>query len=215
MSASVKNLVGLSFGRLMVIQFSRKDNFGKMMWECKCACGTLKVIVGCDLTRGTTRSCGCLARELSSQRRRKHGCGISGNQAPEYKSWISMRQRCCNQNDEHYPSYGGRGIQVCDRWRESFENFLQDMGPRPYTKTIGRIDNDGNYEPSNCQWQDSAEQSGNKRNSKLITFNGETACLARMAEKHNIPKGIAKQRISRGWSIERALSTPPRRYACL
>jgi hypothetical protein len=119
-----------------------------------------------------------------------------------------MRTRCTNPNVPNYKDYGGRGIAVCERWR-SFEAFLADMGPRPgLGYSIERINNDGDYEPGNCRWADRAQQSNNRRNNRLLTWNGETKTLAEWSRTTGLDYAALLARLNRGWSVERALSTP-------
>jgi hypothetical protein len=151
---------------------------------------------------GNTRSCGCLyveqARTMNLIHGRSHTPGV-------YSCWSNMMKRCRGVSD---PYYGGRGIKVCDRWH-SFENFLADMGERPVGQTIERIDNDGDYEPSNCRWATRKEQSRNQRKNILVTLNGETLCLSEWAERLNINVGTVRSRIKRyGWSSAKALTVP-------
>ncbi len=127
-------------------------------------------------------------------------------------SWMNMLQRCYNPKSEKFPSYGARGITVCQRWRDSFLNFLEDMGEAPPGMTIDRVDNDGDYEAGNCRWATLKQQGRNRRNNRYITANGVTMTLAEWAEKTGIPNFRIQQRIDvQGWTPERAVSTPARK----
>ena len=124
-----------------------------------------------------------------------------------------MIQRCHNPNHEKWPTYGGRGIAVCERWRKSFADFLADMGERPVGTTIERIDVTGNYEPGNCRWATSREQHSNKRNSRKITIRGETLCLAEWEERSGTNRETISKRIARGINPESAVFSPAYRSA--
>jgi len=121
-----------------------------------------------------------------------------------------MLNRCRNENEGNYHNYGGRGIAVCERWKESFEKFFEDMGPRPSVKhSIDRIDNDGNYEPGNCRWATSKEQSRNKRVNYLVSHDGETKCVSEWAEKHGLKSSVLYYRLVKlGWTFEKSVSWP-------
>ncbi len=128
------------------------------------------------------------------------------NDAPERNVWQKMKQRCYNPNDKSYPDYGGRGIEVCPRWRVSFMNFYNDMGKRPSdTHSIERINNDGNYRPSNCKWATKDEQVNNYRHNHFITINGRTQSMKRWVDELGLKYGRVQMRLYRGWTPERAL----------
>jgi len=166
MAGKIKDLTGMKFGRLLVIsqQGWKQQSNGKRkpLWLCQCDCGRRTVAQSGNLGR-STNSCGCIKSEEMRSKLTKHG----NLNHPIYGSWQAMKQRCYNPKMKAYHNYGGRGITVCDRWLDSFENFLEDMGERPAGMTLDRINNDGNYEPSNCKWSVRAEQSYNQRKSSL------------------------------------------------
>ena len=155
------DLLGQRFGRLTVIK--RAPNRGvKVNWLCQCDCGKQSVAFASDLRSGTHQSCGCLQKERvtkhSHAQRHTNGGSIT------YGSWQAMKGRCFNPRVPKYEYYGGRGITVCDRWANSFQAFLDDMGERPsHNHSIDRIDSDGDYTPDNCRWATRAEQSQNQR----------------------------------------------------
>lgn len=153
------DLVGQVFGRLTVIkETEQQTKSGQYAWVCKCSCGGDAVVAGHDLRKGHTQSCGCLQKERTSKAKKTHGMRHS----KEYNIWSKMWGRCANTNGNRYEDYGGRGITICDRWGK-FENFFADMGKCPAGFSIERVDNDGNYEPSNCVWADAFTQAKNRR----------------------------------------------------
>lgn len=131
-------------------------------------------------------------------------------QLPEYQVWLRMKGRCHTKTDKRYELYGARGIKVCKAWRNSFETFYNDMGPRPSDKhLLERKDNNKGYSPDNCTWATYHEQSRNKRNNVNISFRGKTQCVTDWAKETGISKGTIRQRINNGWSVEKALTVPP------
>jgi hypothetical protein len=163
------DLAGQRFGRLKVIsENGRAPKSGAVLWLCRCDCGNTTVVTGGNLRSKITKSCGCYKKEREVENFKTHG----GTYKPEYSPWKAMRKRCSNKNDIHYHLYGGRGIRVCSRW-DNFENFLEDMGPRPSKKhSIDRINPNGNYEPSNCRWATPTVQARNKRKRKTTKITG-------------------------------------------
>jgi len=199
------DLTDQTFGRLTVIRFGpyHPEN-GRIRWLCKCTCGNEVLVMAKELRNGHTKSCGCLKTETTSIRSTTHG----QTGTPTYMAWKDMIKRCYNPKDKRFEIYGGRGIYVCDRWLHSYENFFADMGECPDDKTIGRTNNDGPYEPSNCRWETRKEQANNKRTNHLITFRGQQMTMMQFAEKIGIPYNVVKQRINKlGWSPEECLTS--------
>jgi len=187
---------GNVYDRLTVIEFADSDGTG-LRWLCRCECGKTTIVRGSSLRNGHTVSCGCKSASEN---------GLSTT--PEHRIWRAMHNRCYNTNHTHYQYYGGRGIAICDRWRESFAAFLEDMGPKPFPEaTIDRFpDNDGNYEPGNCKWSTRKEQSQNTRTTKMLTYNGVTLCQSDWARKLGITYQTLNWRIKQGWPLEKVFS---------
>lgn len=204
------NRVGSRFGRLVVESLSRKNAKGQSFWNCRCDCGNTKEVFGGNLNSGNIKSCGCLRSEGNNS---KHGHSKNGKQSREYICWVSMKGRCLNPSNNRFHQYGGRGITVCQRWVDSFENFLSDMGPKPSPRhSINRIDNSKGYSPENTVWSTEAEQQRNKRNSSTLSMNGITKCIAQWAEDLMVPSSVLYARKRLGWSDERILSQPVRKH---
>lgn len=200
------DLTGLTFGRLTALKRIGTKNRAAL-WECLCSCGQQVNVSANNLVRGDSRSCGCLRSELTTARSLKHG-GIG---TATYKTWAAMRSRCNRPNDDAYENYGGRGIKICERW-EDFNNFYADMGDRPPGAGIDRINNDGDYEPSNCKWSTHKEQSNNRRVSALFAYQGRTQTLQQWADEYGLAKQCLWDRLNTlNWPIEKALTTPKRR----
>lgn len=193
------DLTGQTFGNLTVLCRSPDDSTKHPKWVCSCICGTSTAVMGIHLRSGRIKSCGCW--------RRKHGW----SKTPEYNAWSEMKQRCLNPQNHAFQNYGGRGIGVCDRWINSVENFIADMGPRPSSShTLERRDVNGNYEPNNCYWATWAAQSNNKRVSLSFTHGGRTMTLKEWSNELGIGYTTLHYRLERGMSFEEAISTEVR-----
>lgn len=162
-SLEVDYLIGQRFGRLLAVENTRKKKRTQVIIKCKCDCGNIIETYHNHLKNGNTKSCGCLQKEAIRDIAFIHGHARPKKKTPTYITWKAMRNRCYYPKIHNYNSYGGRGIIVCERWKNSFENFLEDMGERPEGTTLDRINPNGNYEPSNCRWATNEEQSKNKR----------------------------------------------------
>lgn len=194
--------IGDRFGRLTVVEESCPRK-GHRMWICQCDCGNTKVVYDTNLIRGKSLSCGCRVKEVNS----KHG----DYKSRLYRVWAEMLHRC-NTNNTQSKNHGDRGIQVCEEWHdyEIFKAWALANGYDETAKhggcTIDRINNNGNYEPSNCRWITNKEQCRNKRTNRLLTYNGETHCVAEWGEILGINPATIHTRLRRGWSTEMALS---------
>lgn len=202
-------LSGQRFGRLLVLARDSVNAHGNYCWHCRCDCGQETIVAGGTLRSGKTRSCGCLRRETSGARNLRHG--HAGAKTSEYKTWTNMLARCANPNSENYAHYGGRGITVCTRWLQ-FEHFFADMGERPAGLTLDRIDNEKGYASANCRWVTPQEQARNRRSNHLLTHAGKTQCTAAWAEQCGLKIHTIYMRLSAGWDVVRALTTPARKH---
>jgi hypothetical protein len=208
------DLTGQRFGRLTVVSWAYKDDQRQSHWNCKCDCGGTSTPCGTALKNGTAASCGCFQRKVCGDNSRTHGMSKSAT----YRTWTSMKNRCLNPNNPKYPSYGGRGIRVCERWM-IYENFLSDMGFRPTGKTIERKDNDGDYCKENCVWATSKVQSRNKRRTIRVTIDGVSKSVRDWCEQYAISFNTVESihyRTKRTWqeslclTIERRALPAPR-----
>ena len=191
MARQIKDVSRMKFGRLQVTGRAVSDSRRLALWACRSECGSEVTGAGAELAKGQHTSCGC-ARFTHAM-----------TNTPTYRSWKSMRRRCLNENDSSYKNYGGRGISICRQWGE-FEAFVRDMGVRPDGTSLDRIDVNGNYEPVNCRWASSMEQSNNTRRNVFVELNGERLTLAEAARKAGVHRTTFKTRIYRGESAQQA-----------
>ncbi len=209
------DITGATFGRLTVV--GRGQNVaGRASWRVICACGNATTVMGKDLRRGHTQSCGCLQKERSAEASRARiRARAPAKKHPLHATWKHMKRRCSSPLSPDYRLYGARGIRVCERWR-SFRAFVDDMGPRPDGASLDRIDPDGNYEPGNCRWATPAQQAQNRSCSRLprelrcapLTFGGETMDWKEWAARLGLHPSAISQRLRKGWDVERAFTTP-------
>lgn len=199
-------LAGRRFGKLVVSAEAGRDKHGATMWLCRCECGNEPTVRGAGLAAGTTRSCGCGVVEAASKPRTHGATGT-----PLYLRWRAMLERTGNPKNDEYANYGGRGIAVCARWRESFENFRDDMGPGFATSLeLDREDVNGNYEPGNCRWATREVQQRNRRNNHRVTLGDRTQTVQEWGEELGIKPNTIITRLRRGWPAARALEVANR-----
>jgi hypothetical protein len=208
-NARAENLTGHRFHRLTVLGFAGRDKWRVGKWWCECECGNITKLAASDLRSEHSQSCGCLQRELLADKQRTHG----RSQDSVYSIWCGMIVRCYSPNYIDFAHYGGRGITVCDRWRNSFVAFLEDMHERPSPKhSVERQDTNGNYEPDNCIWATSKEQNNNKRNNRLITLHGVTRTVTQWAEELGCSSKTLFARIYLGWDDKAVLTIPVKQH---
>lgn len=203
------DLTGQRFNRWVVLTYEEKSK-----WLCRCDCGEIKKVNSNHLINGRSKSCGCLSREIASKRisirNKTHGLCVDNSRL--YNIWHSMKQRCYYNKNTSYPNYGGRGIGMCDEWKNNFKSFYDwaiESGYQENAKrgqcTIDRIDVNGNYEPSNCRWTTIKEQSRNKRTNHFITCNGQTKTMAEWSEIMGLSHTTIYDRLKAGLSEEEAV----------
>jgi hypothetical protein len=211
MMGTVIDLSGHRFGRLSVIKYVGLSQNNKAQFLCMCDCGNETTVLGNGLRVGDTKSCGCLQRESVIKKNFVHGMAPRKNRPRIYTSYHNMITRCEDVKNNFYKNYGGRGIKICDRWHD-FENFLSDMGEPPSDDlTIERINNNGNYELSNCKWATMKEQNNNRRDTRFLEFYGLRKSLSQWSEITKIPRSTLRDRIYRGWPLSRSFTKPLKR----
>ena len=201
------NLTGERFGKLVVIKTAGKTKNGAYLWKCKCDCGNEIIANVGNLKNGHTKSCGCLRVDRCKTNFTKHGL----EHTRLYGIWSDMRLRCYDEKNIAYHRYGGRGITICDEWKNDVKAFYDWATANGYkdSLTIDRIDNDGNYCPENCRWATVKEQASNRRSNILVTHNGKTQTTKKWANEVGTPYKVVWARMQKlGWSAERALTEP-------
>lgn len=206
----MKDETGKRYGRLTVVGKHHQDARKEWYWLCECDCGNKAIVSGNKLRTGNTKSCGCLQEEHRREGFHKtHG----KSETPLYIAWLNMRSRCYNPGNIMYSNYGGRGIAVCDEWRQSSEAFMRWAEANGYKDglSIDRIDVNGNYEPNNCRWVTKKRQYLNRTDSHLITAFGKTQTIKEWADESGINYDTIERRINAyGWSPENAVSVKPK-----
>lgn len=201
------NLTGERFGKLVAIKTIGKNKNGGYLWQCKCDCGNEIIANVGNLKNGHTKSCGCLRVDRCKTNFAKHGL----EHTRLYGIWSDMRLRCYDEKNIAYHRYGGRGITICDEWKNDVKAFYDWATANGYkdSLTIDRIDNDGNYCPENCRWATVKEQASNRRSNILVTHNGKTQTMKKWANEVGTPYKVVWARMQKlGWSAERALTEP-------
>lgn len=207
--SKVNDLTGQRFGRFVVLTRVENGKNRKAQWLCRCDCGTEKIVHGYNLRTGRSKSCGCYQKDLIAQVGKSHAThGLSHTRL--YAIWNGMVRRCHNPKAQRYDDYGGRGITVCDEWKNDFMAFREWALSNGYRDdlSIDRKDNDKGYSPENCRWATDLDQANNMSSNKLLTYNGKTQNMKQWSEELGISYMALICRFERGWSVEKALSTP-------
>jgi hypothetical protein len=202
-----KDLTGVKFGLLTVLNYEGTNKNKKALWKCRCECGSIITTIGSYLRSGHTKSCGCTRHEKLMERNTTHGMAHTHI----HYVWIGMKQRCYNINHKNYQHYGGRGIIICEEWKNSFENFYNWAINNGYNDnlSIDRIDVNGNYEPINCRWVDMKTQQNNKRNNHNVEIDGEIHTIAEWSKLNNIDTHTISSRVHRNhWDPIDAVTIP-------
>lgn len=197
--AHAKDLTGMRVGMLQVIEQAGRSKSGAVIWRCLCDCGVECKPWSSSLVRGLTTSCGCNRNSRIGEKNTKHS--LSRHSAAD--TWYKIHGRCSNPENPDYQDYGARGITVCERW-SSLENFVADMGEKPKGLSIERLDNSKGYSPENCIWADGKTQARNRRDTKRLTYRGETKSMVAWCEELGLVYSTVRSRIARGLSTEEA-----------
>lgn len=198
--------IGQRFNRLVVVSLFRDQHWQAM---CLCDCEAIKRVRVSHVVAGLIKSCGCWRKQVSSTAHVTHGASRRTDRWPELHIWHAMISRCYNPEHSHFDNYGGRGITVCQSWRDDFLQFVKDLGRRPSAElTLERRDNNGNYCPDNCCWASRTTQANNRRVNHIVTFDEKTQTVAQWAKDKDIPYSCLRNRLDAEWNIEDALRLP-------
>ena len=207
------DVAGQKFGKWTAIRpTGEKTKNGTNIWLCECECGNVGFVSINNLRSGSSKSCGCISKERMSRLNYKHG----GKNERLYMVWSTMLRRCRDTKTKDFENYGGRGITVCDEWKDysMFKAWAlangYDPNAKPQECTIDRIDGTKGYSPDNCRWVSAKVQQNNRRDNVLLTYNGETQMCAQWNRECGFSKNLVDSRIKRGWTVEEAITTPPR-----
>ncbi len=207
--AKCKDLTGLRYGRFTVVRRVENSKSGCSRWLCRCDCGEERVHTAGALNYGEIQSCGCLGKESRLRSNTRHG----GSKTKLYRVWHSMKDRCSLETCSAFKHYGGRGISVCEEWKDYqvFHDWAMSSGYKEGL-SIDRIDVNGNYEPSNCRWVSKDVQANNTTANKVLCHNGESRTMSEWAKILGISYSTLAKRLHDGWSVEKALTTSVRRW---
>lgn len=198
-----QDLSGQTYGELTVLNEYSKAHDGKTIWTCRCSCGNITHVIARDLKNGNTKSCGCMKTKTSN------GTYNYKNAKRLYTIYYGIKARCYKESSPKYKDYGGRGITMCDEWMNNFDSFCKWAFANGYSDklSIDRIDNNGNYEPSNCRWATPLIQGANTRSTCLLTYQGKTQPMSHWAKELNIsPSSLRKKILIKGMTLEEIIN---------
>lgn len=205
------DMTGMKYGRLTAIKRVESSKHNQTMWLFRCECGNEIITTGYAVRSGHTTSCGCYQSEMTAHLKYSHGMA----RTRIYKIYQHMKERCYKETAKSYHRYGGRGIRICELWlgENGFDNFYDWALQNGYSDElmIDRIDNDGNYEPSNCRWVNAIVQANNRRNNRYVTYNGKTQTISEWSKETGISGATIRARLKKGCSVGEALYTPTKR----
>lgn len=206
---------GMKFGKLTVRELVINGNTNQRKYLCDCECGGTKITSEDNLRRGHCRSCGCLYKGHGGSKKKNI---FMGSDSKLYRTWSGIKSRCFDQNSHNYHNYGGRGITMCDEWKNDYNTFKKWALHNGYDESggrdcsIDRIDTNGNYDPYNCKWSTAKEQANNTRRNTFIEYDGVEYTLSQLADKAGLNYSTFMSRYSRGWDIDKILNCPVRKY---